>query len=107
MTDCKEITLNPSVANRVNIEPIYFGEKVFVYFKLEENWAGSYLFKLWNSEAKNTEFTISGALMVVDDLMTLKIEPTAMNLSAGKFYYEISNDTDKRLIFNGNITIKK
>ena len=100
------VTINPSMAAIVNIKDIGKAEIVPIYFTANENWVGTYGFKLFNSDKKNDETSITGTpLEVLNALMTLTIDATIWNAKAGSYYYEISKIEDRRVIFKGSLNI--
>jgi hypothetical protein len=103
------VTINPSIAAEVNINPIGEKEIVPIYFTASENWVGTYDFCLWNSDKKNTKTTLPGAnpIVIVEKLMTLTIDPTAQAIIANEYYYEITKVEDKRVVFKGALNIIK
>jgi hypothetical protein len=102
-----KIRLDPSIAKIIDINPVSTAEVVSVYFKGTTNWIGNYGVKVWNSPAKNTEFTIVDAIVVVGDLMTWEINPFNQGLAAHNYYYEISSLTSRRIVFKGGLNIIK
>lgn len=103
----KKVVIDPSIAVVVDINSVAFSENVNIYFNATANWIGTFEFKVWNSYQKNTAFAVNGAITIVTNLMTLNINPTVQNLPADKYYYEISSETTKRIIFKGELTITK
>lgn len=104
----KTVTIDPSIAAIVNIDNIGKTEVVPVYFTAEANWIGTYEFKLWNSDKKNTDITRTANPLVVNGvLMTLTIDASAWNVVADEYYYEITKTEDKRIVFKGNLNIIK
>lgn len=102
-----KITLDPSIAKVIDVDPVSVSEVVSIYFNGTTNWIGTYGIKVWNSPAKNTEFAIVNAITVVGALMTWVIDPMNQELSAHKYYYEISSLTSSRIVFKGNLNIVK
>ena len=110
-----KVTINPSIAAIVEIDSIGKSEVVPIYFTAEENWTGTYTFKIWNSDKKNDEievpetFTITvdeeeitvDTLKVQEKQMTLTIAPAKQNITEGSFYFEITHDQSNRIIFKG------
>lgn len=103
----KKVVIDPSIAVVVDINSISFSEDVNIYFNATANWNGTFDFKVWNSYQKNTAFPVSGAITIVDNLLTLKINPSVQNLSPDKYYYEIYSVDTKRVLFKGELTITK
>ena len=103
----QKVVINPSIAAVVDINSIGMAENVNIYFNATSNWLGLFEFHVWNSDKKNTAFTVTGAITIVDTLMTLKIDPTNQNLHDDEYYYEISSLNDKRIIFKGKLVITK
>jgi hypothetical protein len=103
----KKITLDPSIATILDIDPIGHEEKVEIKFTASENWDGDFEFVVYNSAAKNSLVKPAGALVVVDKVMTLTIEPSVQDLAIESNYYEIFNLTAKRVLFKGLLNIIK
>ncbi len=102
----QRVTLNPSIAAILNIDSVGKSEIVPVYFTADENWVGTYELKLYNSDKKNKVITTPDeALTVIDQIMTLNIDPTLWNIDAKNHYYEISKTESKRVIFKGDLNI--
>ena len=102
------INLDPSIASKINIGPVFKQEDLNVYFKSKTaDWAGDFECKIYNSFQKNTVFAVANNLTIVDDLMTFRIAPEVQGLPAGTLYYEISSVADKRLLFKGTLKIEK
>lgn len=102
----QRVTINPSIAAIVNIDPVGAKEIVPVYFTAESNWTGNYQFKLWNSDKKNTEVSVTGnPIGVATTVMTLTIDPTAQAIPVNNHYYEITHIETKRVVFKGNLNI--
>lgn len=99
------VTINPSIAVIMNIDPVGHKEMAPIYMEAEENWQGVFTIKVWNSEAKNTEH-LSQAVPTEDKVMTLTINPENQSLPVGKLYYEITNDQN-RVVFKGDLNIIK
>lgn len=101
-----KVTINPSVAAVINIDAVGAKEVVPIYFTAEQNWLENFSFKLWNSEKKNSEVTIlENPLTFEDTVMTLTISPENQNINAGKYYYEIIDTENERVIFKGDLII--
>jgi hypothetical protein len=103
----QKLTINPSIAAEIDISPISYEEKVKLFFNADENWTGTFDFKIWNSYQKNTEIEVSNSLTVVEKVMSLTIEPIAQNLPSNQYWYEISSVSTKRLLFKGKLNIVK
>lgn len=102
-----KITLNPSIAQILDIDPIAYNERVNVYFNADENWTGDFEFVVYNSAQKNRFVKPVDALTVVAKRMTLVIEPIAQGLTATANYYEIVSLSTKRVVFKGLLNIIK
>jgi hypothetical protein len=103
----KTVTIDPSIAVKVNIDSVGYSELAYVYYKAATLWVGIFEYKVWNSYQKNTAITVANALEVSGDLMTLKIDASNQALPAEKYYYEISSSDTKRIIFIGELKITK
>jgi hypothetical protein len=101
----KTVTIDPSIASKVNIDSIGYTEDANIYYLGSQNWVGMFEVKIWNSDKKNTPFLVTNALVVVDNLMTLTIKPSAQGLAFGSYYYEISSQN--RTIFLGDLIIRR
>jgi hypothetical protein len=93
------VTIDPSIAVVVHIEPVYFGEETAIYFNAKTAWLGDFDFKIFNSEVKNYPVAHGCTLTIANQLMTLFIK----DVEKGTHYYEIW--TDKRIIFKGKLRI--
>lgn len=102
----KTVTINPSIAAIVNIDPVGYNELVNIYFTAETDWTGSYKFQVFNSQVKNTELH-SSSIATSNELMTLTINANDMALEVGTHYYEIFHEESERVIFKGNLNIIK
>ena len=103
----QKVEINPSIAATVNINSVGFAELAFVYFKAATPWVGVFEFKVWNSYQKNSSITVTNALVVSSNLITLKVDASNQNLPADKYYYEILSIDFKRIIFKGELIITK
>ena len=103
----QKVEINPSIAVMVNINSVGHGELAYVYFKAATPWLGAFEYKVWNSFQKNTVLTVTNAITVVGDLMTLKIDASNQSLPADKYYYEILSVATQRILFKGELTITK
>jgi hypothetical protein len=101
----KTVTIDPSVASKVNIDSVGYSEDANIYYLGKQNWVGVFEANIWDSNVKNTLFPISGALTVIDNLMTLRINPSQQGLAFGNYYYEISSE--HRTIFLGDLIIRR
>jgi hypothetical protein len=103
----QKVTINPSIAAIVNIDSVGRKEVVPIYFTATADWTGTYEFKLYNSDKKNTTVALTGSnpIAVVDELMTLTVDPTVQGIVANTYYYEITKVEDKRVIFKGNLKV--
>lgn len=102
----QQVTINPSIAVIVNIDPIGVEEIVPIYFEAEDNWAGTYELKLYNSEKKNSTVTPTGIpINIVTTMMTWTIDPTGQAIPVGNYYYEITHTESKRILFKGDLNI--
>lgn len=100
------VTINPSIAVIVNITPIGVKEIVPIYFAAEQNWAGSYELKLYNSDKKNSTVTPTGTpIAILTTIMTWTIDPTGQAIPVDNYYYEITHVESKRILFKGNLNI--
>ncbi len=97
----QKVTINPSIAVIVDIETVFFGEELEVYFDAASNWLGSYDFRLYNSNVKNSEITNNCTLTIANKLMTLSIK----GIEKGTHYYEIWILPQKRIVFKGKLVI--
>ncbi|WP_269221993.1 hypothetical protein [Flavobacterium sp. IMCC34518] len=102
-----KITLNPSIATVLDIDPIALNERVNVYLTADENWTGEFEFVVYNSAVKNRFVKPANALTVVEKRMTLVIEPIVQGLTATANYYEIVSTSTKRIVFKGLLNITK
>lgn len=101
------LTVDLAVAQVTHLENVSYNEQVKVYFEGETPWLGAYGVKVFNSEAKNTEYPMADALEVEDTMMTLLLRPATQGLVANTYYYEISSITDKRVLVKGTLKIIK
>lgn len=103
----QKVTINPSIAAIVNIDPVGLKEIVPIYITATADWIGTYEFKVYNSDKKNTLISLTGAnpIAIENELMTLTIDPTAQGLTASVYYYEITKVEDKRVTFKGTLNI--
>jgi|GEM_PF-3890281 len=100
-------TIDPSIAEIVNIDSVALKETLPVTFHDPEGWKDNYELTVWNSEAKNTEYKMSGALVIDDKDITFNISPFEYDLKASKYYYEIWNVTTDQIEFKGDLIIRK
>lgn len=100
-----KVTINPSIAAIVDIDSVGYTETVNVYFTAPVNWVGVFVLTVFNSSQKNTASVVD-ALTVVDKVITWKIEPKTQGIEDSK-YYEIYSANAKRIVFKGNLIIKK
>jgi hypothetical protein len=103
----KKVTLDPSIATQLDISPVGHKERVQILFTASENWTGSFDFVVYNSAAKNTFLQPSGSLSILDNVMTLIIDPVAQGISIAPNYYEITSTSTKRILFKGLLNIVK
>lgn len=102
----KQYEVDPFIGQIVNIRPVYFKENANVYFTAASALTGTYTFKVWNSDKKNTEYTTAGgALTVLGEKMTLTIKPEAQGIPVGEQYFEIWHNESSRIITKGIIYI--
>ncbi|MGV9003943.1 hypothetical protein [Flavobacterium sp.] len=99
-----KVTINPSIAAIVNIDPIGQKEIVPIYFTADSNWIGTYQFTVFNSDKKNTKLHEDN-LPTVNELMTLTVNAQTMNLPIRVNYYEITKVEDNRIVFKGTLNI--
>jgi hypothetical protein len=103
----QKITINPSIAVELDIDSIAHSEKVEINFSADVNWTGTYEVTIYNSQAKNTEVKPTGAIKMVDKVMTWTIEPKTQGIEPEPKYYEIVETQSKRLVFKGKLVITK
>jgi hypothetical protein len=102
----QKITINPSIATILNINWISIHEVVPIYFTASTNWINNYIFSIWSSEDKTNKIEIENSpISISQNVMTLTLNPIQQKIPAGKFYYEITDNTSKRIIFKGEINI--
>ncbi|WP_264522130.1 hypothetical protein [Flavobacterium sp. N1994] len=114
----QQVTIDPSIAGIVNIATIGKNEIVPIYFEAEQNWVGSYVYKVWTTDKKTTALTIPETfyvqvdappaepvvyktIEVIEKIMTLIIAPAEQNLTSGDFYFEIIEQNSSRVVFKG------
>jgi tRNA(Leu) C34 or U34 (ribose-2'-O)-methylase TrmL len=103
----KIINLDPSIARIVNINPVGFNETRRVFFRASANFVGDFEFVVYDSSAKKTTLKPTGALAVVNDLMTLTLSPSSQGIAIQANYYEIFEKDSKSVIFKGLLNIVK
>lgn len=103
----KKITIDPSIATLLDIDPVGYEERVKITFTANENWIGAFTCIVYNSEAKNRFIDISTTLKVEGMVMNLLIEPKIQLLASAAYYYEIVSVGTKRLLFKGLLNIIK
>lgn len=103
----KKISIDPSIAVDLDIDRVAHSERVEIRFVADANWTGAFEFIVYNSSAKNSHIKPANALAVVDNIMTLVIEPIEQGISAGQHYHEIVETQSKRIIFRGKLQITK
>lgn len=104
----KKITLDPSIATVLDIDPVGYEERVDdLKFTASGNWQGDFEFVVYNSPAKNSFVKPAGAFVVVANVGTLTIAPSAQGIEVGSHYYEIFSLTAKRVYFKGVLNIIK
>jgi hypothetical protein len=102
-----KITLDPSIAVKLDINSVGLNELVVILFTANENWVGEFEFSVFNSSAKNTVVKPTEALVVEEKIMTLRLEPSTQGLTANMHYYEIVSLDTKRVIFKGLLNVTK
>lgn len=103
----KKISIDPSIAIELDIDRVAHSERVAIRFVADANWTGTFEFVVYNSSAKNSYIKPANALTVVDNVLTLILEPIEQGISAGQHYHEIVETQSKRIIFRGNLKITK
>ena len=104
----QKITINPSIATILNINWISVHEVVPIYFTASTNWNNNHIFSIWSSDEKINKIEIQNSpISIFENVMTLTINPIEQKIPAGKFYYEIIDNTSHRIIFKGEINILK
>lgn len=104
----KKITLDPSIATILDIDPVGHDERVDdLKFTASGDWIGDFEFVVYNSTGKNSFVKPAGALNIVGKVMTLVIEPSVQGIAVGTYYYEIFSLTAKRVYFKGLLNIVK
>ena len=105
----KTVSYNLSLSDELNICGIHVKEKATINFESENDWEGSYELTFFNSRAKNTEILTEGDV-VVDDLLSnvliMTINPDDQGLESGKYYFEIFDTNEERIIIKGHVTIE-
>ena len=98
--------LDGSVAGEFDVCNISRDEKVPFEIENEDgDWLDNYLLKIYNSERKNT-LIVNSTVGVIGNKMLFSIEPKLDgDLSKGNYYFEIFNDTVKRIEFKGALQI--
>lgn len=101
-------TIDVSIAAELDIINVGSNERVVMTFTADENWPSGMKLTVWNSYQKNREITVpNNALTVLNTVMTWTIDPTAQEIAADEYYYEIFNPDNKRIYFKSKIQINK
>lgn len=99
-------TISAYLGGLVDLMDIGKSEPRNFYFETESELSGTFDFKLWNSDKKNTEVTITGTPVTrLANKLTLTFDATAWTLPAGKYYYEIIKTQDKQIYFKGEVNV--
>jgi hypothetical protein len=102
----QKVTINPSIARIINIDPCSFKENNNVYFTADENITGTFVFRVWNSDKKNSEFELlSNPISIFEKKMTLGIKPETIGLPIGNHYHEIWHLESNRIYYKGEINV--
>lgn len=103
----KKITLDPSIATLLDINPVAENERIVVNFTASENWTGDFEFVVYNSIAKNNFVKPTAAVVAVAKVMSLTIDPKVQGISVDAHYYEIVSVGVKRVLFKGLLNVIK
>jgi hypothetical protein len=107
----KKVVIDPSISVECEIKPVSMRDRTPLYFRIKgtQTWTGQFELKLWNSDIKNEEFTITGAnpLTAQGQLLSWNIHPTTQGLAVKKYYFEIFSTEFERIIFKGTLPIVK
>ena len=107
-TKKQTLVYNLTLSNELDICGIHLKEKATINFESENAWEGSYELTYFNSRAKNTEIQTNGAVLVhdlLDNILIMTINPDDQGITDGKYYFEIFDNTEERIIIKGHITI--
>ena len=106
MHDTNSLKLDASIAAVLDISNIRMSEKVIITLTAEADWTDIYTFTVFNSTAKNHSQQVTGAVATNGKEMLVTIEPTAQQLAAQSYWYEIYNTITKRIEFMGDLKIE-
>lgn len=101
-------TFDPSLFQEVDICDISIIEEVVFTFENFENWEeNTYSLKIFNSRHKNTTIDVPDSVSINGKFMDISIDPSNLNLDSGKYFYQIFDETLKRIVFQGNLNLVK
>lgn len=105
----KIVKIDPSVATRLEIDPLVQNERRPILFTAEIDWPGQYSLRVWNSDGKQIEYTMptepEKSLEVSGTVMKWWIDATAQNTPPGKYYAEIYSTNLKAVIYKAEYQI--